>query len=73
MSGRKVEDKSSWIGKGNGTSVFPMGVKSQMRPEVTGAGDLGMKYPDTDEQIVANQKKIVSKINGQPMKEGYRN
>ena len=73
MSGRRIDDRKSWIGNGDKTSIFPMGAKSQMRPEVEGAGELGSRYPDTDEQIVANQKKSIAKVKARPLKDGYRN
>jgi hypothetical protein len=72
MSGQKINDHSSWIGKGSDGSVFPMGVKTKSESSAEGAGALGT-YEDTTQAIKSVQSQCVSKLKGRPLKTGYRN
>ncbi len=72
MSGQKINDHSSWVGKGSNGSVFPMGVKLKNESSAVGAGALG-KYEDTTEAIKSQQNMSVSKIKAHPQKAGHRN
>jgi hypothetical protein len=72
MAGRKIDDHSSWVGKGSKGSVFPMGVKIKEEHSEEGDGAVS-KYEDTTEAIKATQAAGVSKIRGRPMKDGDRN
>lgn len=69
MSGKRIDDRSSWISS-NGT-VFPMGCKEKDMSGVEGAGELN-RYADTAETINSQQRKSVSKAKSLPMKEDYR-
>lgn len=74
MSGRRIDDHSSWMGKGSKGSVFPDGphkVKEEKSAE--GSGHVGDMYPDTTEKIHRDQMAGDSKIKGRPIKPGYRN
>lgn len=72
MSGRKINDHSSWMGKGSNGSVFPMGAKVKNESSAEGAGSL-MKYEDTTEAIKATQVESVKQLKSKPMKQpGYR-
>lgn len=70
--GRRIDDHSSWMGKGANGSVFPMGAKVKNESSAEGAGKVG-KYEDTTDAIKSVQEKGVGKIKGHPMKDGYRN
>ncbi len=72
MSGRKINDHSSWIGKGSNGTVFPMGCKLKGESSAEGVGGLG-KYEDTTETIKAQQEMAKGKVHSHPMKAGYRN
>ena len=73
MAGRKINDHSSWIGKGEAGSVFPDGAhKLKMERDDGHAGGI-TDYPDTTEHIERDQEAAVSKIHKQPMKTGHRN
>lgn len=73
MSGRKINDHSSWIGKGSKGSVFPDGPhKVKMESSAEGAGALG-KYEDTTEAIKAQQVAGEGKIRSHMHKPGTRN
>lgn len=72
MGGRSIKDHSSWIGKGSNGSVFPMGVKTKNESSAEGVGALN-KYEDTTEAIKSQQMMNKTKVNGHPMKPGFRN
>ncbi len=72
MSGRRIDDHSSWVGKGSDGSVFPKGVKTKMESSALGAGQLN-KYEDTSEAIKSTQVAAKSKIEANRPKAGYRN
>lgn len=72
MSGRRIDDHSSWVGKGSDGSVFPMGVKTKRESSAEGAGSLG-KYEDTTEEIRKQQVMTDGKMKSHPQKSGYRN
>jgi hypothetical protein len=72
MAGRKINDHSSWIGKGSNGSVFAMGAKVKNESSAEGAGSV-MKYEDTTEAIKATQVESVKQLKSKPMKQpGYR-
>lgn len=71
MSGRRINDHSSWVGKGSGGSVLPLGSKMKQMSSATGAGALGA-YEDTSEAIKSQQDGVISKAKSQPMKAHFR-
>jgi hypothetical protein len=74
MSGRKIDDHSSWVGAPGKGHVFPDGPhKVKMESSAEGAGHLGSKYPDTTEQIKQDQEMGIRKAEKYPIKTGYRN
>lgn len=72
MSGRRINDHSSWVGHGSKGSVFPEGVKVKHEHSAEGAGSLG-KYEDTTEAIHSMQRANDGKMKSHPQKSGYRN
>lgn len=73
MSGRRIDDHSSWMGKGGKHSVFPDGPhKTKEEHSAEGSGHIGMDYSDTTEKIHRDQEHGDGKIKGRPMKPGYR-
>jgi len=72
MSGRKINDHSSWMGKGANGSVFPMGAKTKNESSAEGAGAV-MKYADTTEEIKSMQVAGAGQIKRRPLKPGTRN
>lgn len=74
MSGRRIDDHSSWAGAKGKDSVFPDGPhKTKAETSAEGAGHLGSMYPDTTDQIKAGQMKADSQTKRHPIKTGYRN
>lgn len=71
MAGRRIDDHSSWVGKGTDGSVFPMGCKVRDEESAEGAGEL-MYYEDTSSAIKSQQDKGISQAKKHPMKPGYR-
>ncbi len=72
MGGTRIDDHSSWIGKGADGTVFPMGVKLKKESSAEGAGGVS-RYEDTTETIKAQQEMSDKKIKSHPLKAGYRN
>lgn len=72
MAGRRIDDHSSFAGKG-GKYPLPEGNKMKEFHSAEGAGHLGTMYPDTSEQIHEIQKKGDSKAKSHAIKPGYRN
>ena len=73
MSGRRIDDHASWIGKpGKGMVLPDGGGKTKMESSAEGAGHEGTQYSDTTEMIKRDQDHGISKIKGHPMKSGYR-
>lgn len=72
MSGRRIDDHSSWVGKGSKGVPLPLGSKMKEMSSAEGAGHVGMEYPDTDEKVKGIQKQMDGKIKAKPMKPGYR-
>lgn len=73
MAGRKIDDHSSWVGKGSKGSVFPDGPhKVKMESSAEGAGKLS-KYEDTTETIKSQQQMGIGKAKSHPQKPGHRN
>lgn len=72
MSGRKINDHSSWMGSSSAQSPLPMGCKMKQESSAEGFGGLGM-YADTTEAIKSQQMMNKAKVNSHPQKSGYRN
>jgi hypothetical protein len=72
MSGRKIADHSSWIGKGKDGVVYPSGAKMKMESSADGFGALG-HYEDTTDTIRSQQEMAKKKVHGHPHKAGTRN
>jgi hypothetical protein len=72
MAGRRIDDHSSWIGKGSDGTVFPMGAKLKSESSSDGFGALN-KYEDTTETIKSQQMAAKAKVASHPHKPGTRN
>lgn len=72
MSGRRIDDHGSWVGKGGHGTVFPDGAKTKAVEHSEGFGGLS-HYEDTNETIVSQQRMNVKKVHGHPQKAGHRN
>ena len=72
MAGRRIDDHSSWIGKGSDGVVYPQGAKMKKVESAEGFGALG-KYEDTNETIVSQQEMAKRKVHSHPHKPGTRN
>jgi hypothetical protein len=72
MAGRKIDDRSSWVGGASKGSVFPEGVKHKQYSSAEGAGALG-KYEDTSEAIHSMQEMGIKKAKAHAAKTEYRN
>lgn len=72
MSGRRIDDHGSWIGKGPDGQVYPQGVKLKNESSAEGFGSL-MTYEDTTEAIKSQQDMNKKKVHGHPQKSGHRN
>ena len=71
MAGRRIDDHASPVGKGGGK--YPLPEESKMVSVASAEGDGGiMDYPDTNEDIVRDQKHSAEKMRSKPMKPGYR-
>jgi hypothetical protein len=70
MGGRKINDHSSWIGKGSDGTVFPMGCKLKGEDSAEGVGSVS-KYEDTTEAIKGVQEMNKKKVQGHAQKPGY--
>lgn len=73
MSGRRIDDHSSWMGGKGKNSVLPDGPhKTKEESSAEGAGAVS-RYEDTTETIKSQQEMGKKKVQGHPMKPGYRN
>jgi len=72
MSGRRIDDHSSWMGGPGKNMVMPEGAKTKSESSSEGFGALG-KYEDTTEAIKSQQMMNKSKVHGHPQKPGHRN
>lgn len=72
MAGRKINDHSSWVGKGSNGVVFPSGSKMKSESSADGFGGLS-HYEDTTETIKAQQNMSKGKVNSHARKDGHRN
>lgn len=72
MAGRRIDDHSSWIGKGDSKSVLPSGVHVKSYSSAEGAGELD-RYCDTTEEIQRMQERGEKKISSHKMKDYDRN
>lgn len=71
MSGRRIDDHSSWLPKAKTGMVFPEGAHTKEESSAEGAGSL-MRYEDTTEAIKRTQEDGEKQIKRRPLKEGYR-
>ena len=72
MSGRRIDDHSSWIGAKGKDAVFPDGPhKTKAESSAEGAGEVG-EYRDTTEAIKRSQDMGIGKAKSHKMKDGYR-
>jgi hypothetical protein len=69
--GQRIDNHSSWMGKGSNGSVFPMGAKVKNESTAEGAGSV-MRYEDTTERIKYSQEMGEKQIKRRPLKEGTR-
>ncbi len=72
MAGRKINDHSSWVGKGSSGVPFPAGAKMKSESSAEGFGSLA-HYEDTTEAIKSQQMANKAKVHGHPQKAGHRN
>ena len=73
MSGRRIDDHSSWMGAKGKHSVLPDGPhKCKDESSAGGFGALS-HYEDTTEAIKSQQEMNKKKVHGHPMKSGCRN
>lgn len=70
--GQRINDHSSWTGKGSKGSIFSEGVKTEMYPSASGAGAEN-DYQDTTASIKRQQDMGAGKVKAHPMKPEYRN
>lgn len=72
MSGRRIDDHSSWVGKSPKNVPFPDGAKMKQMSSAEGAGHVGSSYPDTEEMVKRDQDHGIRKAESHKMKPGYR-
>jgi stringent starvation protein B len=72
MSGRRIDDHSFWAGKRGKGTVFPEEAKMKEVAASEGAGHLGSRYPDTEEEIHRTQEDSKRKAKEREPKPGYR-
>ena len=72
MSGRRIDDHSSWMGGASKGSVFPEGVKVKHEESAEGAGKLSV-YEDNSEAIKKQQMMNEKKAKSHPQKSHQRN
>lgn len=73
MSGRRINDHAFWAGKAEKGMVFPKGAHTKEEHSAEGEGHVGMRYPDTTEDIHRDQMHGAGKMAKHQIKEGYRN
>lgn len=71
MSGRRIDDYGGYAR----TSDEMMRSKNKLKEykSAEGAGEIGIDYPDTTEDIHRDQDAGTKKLDGRRMKPGYRN
>lgn len=72
MSGRRIDDHSSWMGAAGKDMVMPQGAKTKSESSAEGFGGLS-HYEDTTEAIKSQQEMNKRKVHGHPHKPGTRN
>lgn len=72
MSGRKINDRSNWMGAPSKESPLPMNCKMKQETSAASFGALGTYEDDTD-AIKRQQNMNTSKVHGHPQKPGHRN
>lgn len=70
--GKRIDDHSSWVGKGSDGVVFPSGAKMKRETSAEGAGGIS-EYEDTTEKIKAQQDMGIRKAEGHKQKPLHRN
>ena len=71
MSGRRIDDHSSWAGNTAGGKI-PQESKVKEFKQADCAGEL-KEYQDTSEKVKMAQDKAADKVMAHKPKEGYRN
>ena len=72
MSGRRIDDHTSWMGSKGHNSVLPDGPhKTKAESSSEGFGGLS-HYEDTTEAIKSQQEMNKKKVHGHPQKPGHR-
>ncbi len=69
---QRIDDHSSWIGKGSNGTVFPSGAKMKQESSDGHVGHLS-EYEDTTEAIKRQQQMNASKAKAHSMKQPNRN
>jgi hypothetical protein len=72
MSGRHIDDHSSFAGKAGKEYPLPTGNKMKSFKSSEGSGHVGTNYPDTTEAIHKDQQMGDREMKKQKMKAGYR-
>lgn len=70
--GQRIDDHSSWIGKGSDGVVYPSGAKMKRETSAEGAGTI-MEYEDTTAKIKAQQDMGIAKAKSHKTKPSHRN
>lgn len=73
MSGRKINEHASWMGKGKEYPLPNGPYKLKAERSAEGAGHVGSSYPDTSEDIHRDQEAGIRHVEGRKIKSGYRN
>jgi len=69
---RRIDDHSSWIGKGSNGTVYPAGAKMKSESDDGHDGHLS-EYEDTTEAIKRQQEMGMKKAKAHSMKQPNRN
>lgn len=69
--GKRIDDRSSWMGPAEKGEVFPKGVKTKMETSANGAGELSV-YEDTTQAIKGQQEMGEKKVKAHSLKAGHR-
>lgn len=72
MGGRRIDDRSSWIGAGPKGEAFPSGNKVKYFPDSEGVGHLD-NYQDTAEAVHSFQSAVRSKAMKVRQPDNHRN
>lgn len=72
MSGRRIDDHSSFAGAQGKDYPLPVGNKTKRYESAEGSGHVGTDYDDTSERVKGVQMKGNKEIKKQKMPSGYR-